>query len=66
MPIARRRSRPARSPLGRVVAPEARLSANFARLGFHHGFGLSVTLPALVERLRGGAGEAGSVDGGEG
>jgi 2-(1,2-epoxy-1,2-dihydrophenyl)acetyl-CoA isomerase len=32
----------------RVVAPEARFSANFARLGFHHGFGLSVTLPALV------------------
>lgn len=32
----------------RVGAPEARLSANFARLGFHHGFGLSVTLPAIV------------------
>jgi enoyl-CoA hydratase/carnithine racemase len=32
----------------RVVAPEARFSANFARLGFHHGFGLSVTLPALL------------------
>lgn len=32
----------------RVGAPEARLSANFARLGFHHGFGLSVTLPRLV------------------
>jgi enoyl-CoA hydratase/carnithine racemase len=32
----------------RVAAPEARLSANFARLGFHHGFGLSVTLPAAV------------------
>jgi 2-(1,2-epoxy-1,2-dihydrophenyl)acetyl-CoA isomerase len=32
----------------RVAAPEARFSANFARLGFHHGFGLSVTLPALV------------------
>jgi len=32
----------------RVVAPEARFSANFAQLGFHHGFGLSVTLPALV------------------
>jgi 2-(1,2-epoxy-1,2-dihydrophenyl)acetyl-CoA isomerase len=32
----------------RVVAPEARFSANFARLGFHQGFGLSVTLPALV------------------
>ncbi len=32
----------------RVAAPEARFSANFARLGFHHGFGLSVTLPAVV------------------
>ena len=32
----------------RFVAPEARLSANFARLGFHQGFGLSVTLPRLV------------------
>jgi enoyl-CoA hydratase/carnithine racemase len=32
----------------RVAAPEARMSANFARLGFHHGFGLSVTLPRLV------------------
>jgi enoyl-CoA hydratase/carnithine racemase len=32
----------------RVAAPEARFSANFARLGFHHGFGLTVTLPALV------------------
>ena len=34
----------------RVAAPEARFSANFARLGFHHGFGLSVTLPRLVGR----------------
>ena len=32
----------------RVAAPEARFSANFARLGFHHGFGLTVTLPELV------------------
>lgn len=36
----------------RVAAPEARFSANFARLGFHHGFGLSVTLPALVGHQR--------------
>jgi enoyl-CoA hydratase/carnithine racemase len=36
----------------RVVAPEARLSANFARLGFHQGFGLSVTLPEVVGRQR--------------
>jgi enoyl-CoA hydratase/carnithine racemase len=32
----------------RVAAPEARFSANFARLGFHHGFGLSATLPPVV------------------
>lgn len=32
----------------RVAAPEARLASNFARLGFHQGFGLSVTLPAIV------------------
>lgn len=32
----------------RFAAPEARFSANFARLGFHHGFGLTVTLPGLV------------------
>ncbi len=32
----------------RFVSPEARFSANFARLGFHHGFGLTVTLPLAV------------------
>ena len=32
----------------RVAAEEARFSANFAQLGFHQGFGLSVTLPRLV------------------
>lgn len=32
----------------RIAAPEARFSANFARLGFHQGFGLSVTLPRLI------------------
>ena len=32
----------------RVAAPEARFAANFARLGFHQGFGLSVTLPPVV------------------
>lgn len=32
----------------RVACPEARFSANFARLGFHPGFGLSVTLPRVV------------------
>jgi len=32
----------------RIACPEARFTANFARLGFHQGFGLSVTLPRLV------------------
>ena len=32
----------------RVASREARFAANFARLGFHHGFGLSITLPAIV------------------
>jgi enoyl-CoA hydratase/carnithine racemase len=32
----------------RIAAPEARLTANFAKLGFHQGFGLSVTLPRTV------------------
>lgn len=32
----------------RVTCPEARFSANFNRLGFHPGFGLSTTLPRLV------------------
>ena len=36
----------------RVACSEARFSANFARLGFHHGFGLSVTLPMVVGHQR--------------
>jgi enoyl-CoA hydratase/carnithine racemase len=36
----------------RVATPEARFAANFARLGFHHGFGLTVTLPAVVGQQR--------------
>jgi len=32
----------------RVACPEARFSANFTRLGFHPGFGLTHTLPALI------------------
>jgi enoyl-CoA hydratase/carnithine racemase len=32
----------------RVTCREARFSANFTRLGFHPGFGLTVTLPAAV------------------
>jgi len=34
----------------RVTCPEARFSANFTRLGFHPGFGLTVTLPAVIGR----------------
>jgi enoyl-CoA hydratase/carnithine racemase len=36
----------------RVACPEARFSANFARLGFHQGFGLSVTLPGAIGQQR--------------
>lgn len=36
----------------RVAAPEARFSANFVRLGFHHGFALTATLPPLVGRQK--------------
>jgi 2-(1,2-epoxy-1,2-dihydrophenyl)acetyl-CoA isomerase len=36
----------------RVGCPEARFAANFARLGFHHGFGLTVTLPPIVGHQR--------------
>ena len=32
----------------RVVCPEARLSANFTRMNYHPGFGLTCTLPRLV------------------
>lgn len=32
----------------RVATPDSRFSANFARLGIHHGFGLTVTLPLVV------------------
>jgi enoyl-CoA hydratase/carnithine racemase len=32
----------------RVTCPEARFVANFTRLGFHPGFGLTVTLPAII------------------
>src|SRR3984885_2708399 len=36
----------------RVAAAGSRLTANFARLGFHQGFGLSVTLPAVVGKQK--------------
>ncbi|MFZ5931989.1 MAG: enoyl-CoA hydratase/isomerase family protein [Pseudomonadota bacterium] len=32
----------------RVACPEARLACNFTQLGFHPGFGLTYTLPALI------------------
>ena len=32
----------------RIACPEAKFSANFAKLGFHQGFGSSVTLPRIV------------------
>jgi enoyl-CoA hydratase/carnithine racemase len=34
----------------RVATAQSRFSANFARLGFHHGFALTVTLPNVVGR----------------
>jgi enoyl-CoA hydratase/carnithine racemase len=36
----------------RVAGPSTRFAANFARLGFHHGFGLTVTLPGIVGQQR--------------
>jgi 2-(1,2-epoxy-1,2-dihydrophenyl)acetyl-CoA isomerase len=36
----------------RVGTLDSRLSANFARLGFHHGFALTVTLPAAAGQQR--------------
>jgi enoyl-CoA hydratase/carnithine racemase len=32
----------------RVACPETRFAANFTRLGFHPGFGLTVTLPRVI------------------
>lgn len=36
----------------RVGSPETRLTANFSRLGFHQGFGLTATLPPIVGQQR--------------
>ena len=36
----------------RVGTADTRCAANFARLGFHHGFGLSATLPPVVGRQK--------------
>lgn len=38
----------------RVTCPEARFAANFTKLGFHPGFGLTVTLPAAVGQTNAG------------
>jgi enoyl-CoA hydratase/carnithine racemase len=36
----------------RVAAPEARFTANFVKLGFHPGFGLTYTLPRVIGAQR--------------
>jgi 2-(1,2-epoxy-1,2-dihydrophenyl)acetyl-CoA isomerase len=36
----------------RVATPVSRFHCNFSRLGFHHGFGVTVTLPAVVGQQR--------------
>jgi len=36
----------------RVTCPEARFCANFTRLGFHPGFGLTVTLPTVIGQTK--------------
>src|SRR5436305_274653 len=38
----------------RVACPEARFVANFTRLGFHPGFGLTETLPAAIGQQKAG------------
>ena len=39
-------------PTSAVATPETRFSCNFAKLGFHQGFGISVTLPAVIGQQR--------------
>jgi 2-(1,2-epoxy-1,2-dihydrophenyl)acetyl-CoA isomerase len=36
----------------RLATSRSRFSANFSRLGFHHGFGLTVTLPRVIGEQR--------------
>jgi len=36
----------------RVASPEARFAANFTRLGFHPGFGLTATLPEVIGKAK--------------
>ena len=38
----------------RIAAPEARFAANFVKLGFHPGFGISHSLPRLIGEQRAG------------
>jgi len=38
----------------RVACPETRFCANFTRLGFHPGFGLTVTLPLVIGPTKAG------------
>ncbi|MDE0813614.1 MAG: enoyl-CoA hydratase/isomerase family protein [Alphaproteobacteria bacterium] len=40
----------AMTPDFRVACPESRFSANFTRMGYHPGFGLTVTLPETIGR----------------
>ena len=39
-------------PVFRVGCPESRFAANFTRLGFHPGFGLTHTLPRVIGRQK--------------
>jgi enoyl-CoA hydratase/carnithine racemase len=36
----------------RITCPEGRFSANFTKLGFHPGFGLTLSLPTLIGKQR--------------
>ncbi len=36
----------------RVACPESRFAANFTRLGFHPGFGLTATLPRIIGKTK--------------
>lgn len=36
----------------RIASPSSRFHPNFSNLGFHHGFGLTVTLPRIVGQQR--------------
>ena len=36
----------------RVASPQTRMWPNFSQLGFHHGFGMTVTLPAAIGSQR--------------